>query len=347
MKTRPLGRTGLNVSEICLGSMTWGSQNSEAEGHAQMDFAFDQGVNFIDTAEAYPTTPMAKETMGHTEAIIGTWLKASGNRDEVILATKIAGEGNDKIRDGGPITAAGIRVAVEDSLSRLGTDRIDLYQLHWPNRGSYHFRKSWTYDPSGQQPAAVLQNMEEVLEALGALVKEGKLLHVGLSNETVWGTAQFLSIAERTGLPRMASIQNEYSLMHRIFDLDWAELSLNEDVGLLAYSPLAAGLLTGKYSGGAIPAGSRGSINKGLGGRHTESAVGVADAYGAVARQHGLDLAQMALAFCLTRPFMTSVIIGATTPEQLANNIAALDVTLDAAVLDDIAAVHRCHPQPM
>ena len=347
MKTRPLGRTGLNVSEICLGSMTWGSQNSEAEGHAQIDYALDQGVNFIDTAEAYPTTPMIKETMGHTETIIGSWLKASGKRDAVVIATKIAGQGNEHIRGGGPITAEGVRIAVEGSLARLCTDRIDLYQLHWPNRGSYHFRKSWTYDPSGQEPAAVRENMEEVLEALGALVKEGKLLHVGVSNETVWGTAEFLSIAGRAGLPRMASIQNEYSMMHRLFDLDWAELSLNEDVGLLAYSPLAAGLLTGKYSGGAIPAGSRGSINKGLGGRHTESAVIVADEYGAVARKHGLDLPQMALAFCLTRPFMTSVIIGATTPEQLKSDIAAVGVTLDAAVLDDIAAVHRRHPLPM
>ncbi|BDA87018.1 NADP-dependent oxidoreductase [Aureimonas sp. SA4125] len=347
MKTRPLGRTGLNVSEICLGSMTWGSQNSEAEGHAQMDYALDQGVNFIDTAEAYPTTPMVKETMGRTEEIIGSWLKASGKRDAVILATKIAGQGNDKIRDGGPITAAGIRIAVEDSLQRLATDRIDLYQLHWPNRGSYHFRKTWTYDPSGQDPAGERENMAEVLEALGALVKEGKLLHVGLSNETVWGTAQFLAIAEKAGLPRIASIQNEYSLMHRIFDLDWAELSLNEDVGLLAYSPLAAGLLTGKYGGGAIPEGSRGSINKGLGGRHTDSAVSVADAYADVARRHALQPNQMALAFCLTRPFMTSVIIGATTMEQLVSDIAAAEVTLDEAVMDDIAAVHRRYPIPM
>lgn len=347
MKHRPLGRTGLSVSEICLGTMTWGTQNTEDEAHRQMEYGVDHGVTFIDTAEMYPTTPLSAETFGRTEEITGTWLAKPGNREKVVLATKITGAGNEKIRGGAPITPASIREAVEGSLKRLRTDVIDLYQLHWPNRGSYHFRKSWTYDPSGQDPKAERAGIEEVLHALAELVAAGKIRHVGLSNETAWGTMQFLQIAEAQGLPRMASIQNEYSLMHRIFDLDMAELALNEDIGLLAYSPLAAGLLSGKYSGGAIPDGSRGAINKGLGGRHTPSAVLVADAYAGIARRFGLDLAQMSLAFCLTRPFMTSVIIGATNMEQLETNIAAAGVVLPEAALKEIADVHRKHPIPM
>ena len=347
MKYRPLGRTGLDVSEICLGTMTWGSQNSEAEAHTQMDYAFGRGVNFFDTAEMYPTTPPAKETVGRTEEIVGSWLKASGRRDDIILATKITGAGSDNVRDGAPITPGAIRAAVDASLGRLQTDVIDLYQLHWPNRGHYHFRKSWTYDPSGQDPVAVRDDIHAVLETLGELVKAGKIRHVGLSNETCWGTAQFLQIAEAAGLPRVASLQNEYGLMHRIFDLDLAELSLNEDVGLLAYSPLATGLLTGKYSGGALPPGSRATIVKNLGGRYTPSAILVADEYVAIAKRHGLNPSQMAIAFCLTRPFMASVIIGATSVEQLGTNIDAADIVLGPDVLADIAAVYRRFPLPL
>lgn len=347
MKYRPLGRTGLSVSEICLGTMTWGSQNSEADAHAQMDLAIEMGVNFFDTAEMYPTTPMTAETVGRTEEFIGSWFAARGNRDDVVLATKITGEGNAKVRDGEPITAAAIRRAVDASLKRLQTDYIDLYQLHWPNRGSYHFRQNWTFDPSGQKPDAVKANIEEVLHELGEQTKAGKIRHVGLSNESAWGVMQFVSIAERDGAPRVASIQNEYSLMHRIFDLDLAETSVNEQVGLLAYSPLAAGLLTGKYTAGAIPPGSRGSINKGLGGRHTDYSVMVADEYCEVARHHGLDPAQMAIAFCLTRPFMTAAIIGATDLDQLKNAISAADIVLGEDVMKDIQAVYRRHPLPL
>jgi aryl-alcohol dehydrogenase-like predicted oxidoreductase len=347
MKYRALGRTGLKVSEICLGTMTWGSQNSEAEGHAQMDYAVEHGVNFFDTAEMYPTTPLAKETVGRTEEIVGTWLKASGMRQDVIVATKITGAGSDKVRDGAPITGRTVRTAVDGSLRRLQTDVIDLYQLHWPNRGSYHFRKSWTYDPSGQDRAAIHANIQDVLGTLGELIVAGKIRHIGLSNETAWGIAQFVGISDRTGLPRVASVQNEYSLMHRIFDLDLAEVSLNEDVGLLAYSPLATGLLTGKYGEGALPAGSRATINKDLGGRFTPLALAVADEYVAIARRHRLDPSQMALAFCLARPFMASVIIGATTMEQLRTDIAAADLVLADDVRAEIAAVYRRHPLPM
>ncbi|MBO0662711.1 aldo/keto reductase [Jiella sp. MQZ9-1] len=347
MKYRSLGRTGLSISEICLGTMTWGSQNSEAEGHAQMDLAVEMGVNVFDVAEMYPTTPLLAETVGRTEEIIGTWFAKTGRRDDITLASKITGAGNEKVRGGEPITADSVRRALDGSLKRLQTDRIDLYQLHWPNRGSYHFRQNWGFDPSGQQPDAVKANIEEVLHELGEQVKAGKIRHVGLSNESAWGVMQFASIAERDGTPRIASIQNEYSLMHRIFDLDLAETALNEQVGLLAYTPLAAGLLTGKYTAGAIPPGTRGAINKGLGGRHTEYAVRVADEYCEVARRHGLDPAQMAIAFCLTRPFMTSVIIGATNLEQLKTDIAAAEVTLSDEVMSAIAAVYRRHPLPL
>lgn len=347
MEYRKLGRTGLDVSALCLGTMTWGSQNSEAEAHAQIDRALERGVNFIDTAEMYPTTPNVAETHGETERYIGTWLEKSGRRGEIVLASKISGPGKAWIRDGRPIDGASIAEAVDGSLKRLKTDYIDLYQLHWPNRGSYHFRQSWTYDPSSQDREGTVPHLEEVLEALGRAVDAGKICHVGLSNDTCWGTAKYLEISERRGLPRVQSIQNEYSLMQRLFDLDLAELAHHEEVGLLAYSPLAAGMLSGKYQGGVTPPGSRNSVNPGLGGRLTPSSLKVVEEYLAVARKHGLDPCQMGLAFCLTRPFMTSVIIGATTMEQLDNALGAIDIMLGEAVLSDIAEVHRRHPIPM
>ncbi len=326
--------------------MTWGSQNTESEAHMQIDYAVDNGVNFIDTAEMYPTTPLSSETQGKTEAYLGSWLKKNGRRDKVVVATKVVGKGIKWIRDGEEISPDGIKAAVESSLRRLQTDYIDLYQLHWPNRGGYHFRRLWAYDPSKQDIQRTRAHMLEVLQALQDLVVEGKIRHIGLSNETCWGTMQFLQLAEQKGLPRVASIQNEYGLMHRLFDADFAELSHYEDVGLLAYSPLAAGMLSGKYVNGALPEGSRRSLIETLHGRYSEDTDAVVQKYVAVANAHGLDAAQMALAFCLTRPFMASVIIGATTPEQLATNIASKDVALSDAVIDDINAVHRQHPLP-
>jgi aryl-alcohol dehydrogenase-like predicted oxidoreductase len=342
-----LGRTGMKVSALCLGSMTWGTQNSEAEGHEQMDYAVGEGINFFDTAELYPTTPLSAETQGRTEEIIGNWFRATGRRGDIVLATKITGKGHDYIRGGAPISGAEIEKAVEGSLKRLKTDYIDLYQLHWPNRDHYHFRRSWDYDPSGEDGGNIRDHIHEVLEAMDGLVKAGKVRAVGLSNETCWGAAQFLDIAEKNGLPRVASIQNEYSLLQRLFDLDLAELAHHEDVGLMAFSPLAAGILTGKYRDGAIPPGSRRSINEKLGGRYTETAMAASNAYCDVAAAHGLDPARMALAFCLTRPFMTAAIIGATTMEQLKTDIAAADVTLSEEVMADIARVHRPFPIPM
>ena len=347
MKMLPLGRTETQVSQICLGSMTWGTQNTFAEAAEQIDCALEHGVNFIDTAEMYPTTPLTAETLGDTETIIGQWVAQSGKRDQMVLATKVTGKGKEWMYGGKDITPEKIRVSVERSLKRLQTDRIDLYQLHWPNRGSYAFRQNWTYDPTAQKTDEVLENMHEVLRELDAQVKAGRILHVGLSNESAWGTAQYLAIAERENLPRVVSIQNEYNLMNRLFDLDMAELSHHENVGLLTYSPLAAGMLSGKYSDGNVPEGSRRSMNDALGGRYSERSAAVCNRYVALAREHGLDPSQMALAFCMARPFMTSTIIGATTMEQLRNNLAAASLELSDEVKAGIHAIYLDHPVPM
>ena len=346
MHYRRLGRSDIEVSEICLGSMTWGTQNSEAEGHAQIDFALERGVNFIDTAELYPSNPMTAETTGRTEEIIGSWLRRSGRRDRVVIATKVAGAGNRNVQDGIDISPQKIRISLDGSLQRLQTDYVDLYQLHWPNRGSYHFRQNWDFDPTGQNTQATLNHIHETLECLGEFVAAGKIRSIGLSNESCWGTAQFLRIAEDGGLPRVVSIQNEYSLLYRTHDLDLAELSHHEQVGLLPYSPIACGLLTGKYRDGARPDGSRLTINSDLYGRVHEGLWPVIDRYLGIARKHGLDPAQMAVAFCNQRPFVTSSIIGATSLEQLETNLGAADLELGEEVLEDIQQVYRQYPVP-
>ncbi|MEO0363795.1 MAG: aldo/keto reductase, partial [Pseudomonadota bacterium] len=305
MKTKTLGRTDLAVSELCLGSMTWGSQNTEAEAHAQIDYALDHGVDFIDTAEMYPANPGPNDHPGKTEEFIGSWIAKSGRRNDVVLATKITGEGSGRTRGDedatAPIGPETIPSAVERSLKRLRVDHIDLYQLHWPNRGSYHFRRYWDFDPTGREPDAVRQDIADTLGALSREVEAGRIRHIGLSNETAWGVSLFLEIAEREGLPRVATIQNEYSLMCRIFDTDLAEVCCAEDVDLLAYSPLACGILSGKYAGDATPQSSRRSINETIGGRLTANAWPAHDAYLDIARRHGLDPCAMALAWCLTR----------------------------------------------
>lgn len=346
MEYRQLGNSDIEVSEICLGSMTWGTQNSEAEGHAQIDFALEHGVNFIDTAELYPSCPMTAATTGRTEEIIGSWIAASGRRDQVVLASKVAGEGNSDVQDGIDISPEKIKISIEGSLRRLQTDYLDLYQLHWPNRGSYHFRNNWKYDPSGQDKAQTLDHIHETLEYLGQLVDEGKIRTIGLSNESCWGTSQFLQVAEACNFPRIVSIQNEYSLLYRTHDLDLAELSHNEKVGLLPYSPLGCGLLTGKYANGSRPAGSRLTITPDLYGRINDRLWDVVDAYVGIARKHGLDPAQMAIAFCNQRPFVTSSIIGATSIEHLSINLGAADIRLGDEVLADIHAVYCRHPMP-
>lgn len=346
MRRRALGRSGIMVSEYCLGSMTWGNRNSEAEAHAQMDLARDMDVNFIDTAEMYPTNPVVAETLGRTEEIIGTWLAARGQRDQVVVATKISGGGRDIIRGGEMMSAQAMRRCVEDSLRRLQTDYIDLYQLHWPNRGSYHFRQNWDFDPSGQSRDAVIPHMQDMLSEAARLVAEGKIRAFGLSNESAWGTAQWLRLAELNNWPRVASIQNEYSLLNRQFDTDLAELCHHEDVPLLAYSPLATGLLSGKYAGDVTPHNTRREATPDLGGRVTAQVFPAVAAYLRVAAEHGLDPCQMALAFCHSRPVPVIPIVGATSLAQLRSNLGAAELTLSPEVLADIAAVRRLHPMP-
>ncbi|MBY6136990.1 aldo/keto reductase [Leisingera sp. XS_AS12] len=346
MKMNPLGRTGIMVSELCLGTMTFGTQTPEDEAHAQIDMALAQGVNFLDTAEMYPVNPIRAETIGDSERIIGNWNAATGRRAEYILATKHSGEGMQHVRGGAPISAATIAPTIEASLKRLKTDYIDLYQFHWPNRGSYMFRKNWDYDPSQQDRAATLANMEDCLQALQKEVDRGTIRAFGLSNESAWGTAQWLRLSEEMGWPRVASIQNEYSLLCRLYDTDLAELSVNEDVGLLAFSPLATGLLTGKYQEGGLPEGSRKTINTDLGGRDTPRVYAAVDAYLDIAARHGLDPVHMALAWCRTRPFMASAIFGATRLSQLEHALKSVEVELSQEVLDEINAAHRAHPMP-
>ena len=345
MKTLTLGKTGLTVSELCLGTMTWGSNNTEAEGHAQADMAMAAGVTFWDTAEMYPTNPVRAETVGRTEAIIGSWLKSRGGRERLVLATKVAGKG-PILRPGEPTTGATLRAALDASLKRLGTDYIDLYQLHWPNRGGYHFRQMWNYDPTGIDKATETAHMTDILTTAQALVTEGKIRAIGLSNESVWGAARWVHLADTLGLPRMATVQNEYSLLCRQFDTDWAEFSLVEDMPLLAFSPLAVGLLSGKYAGDVTPEGTRRMHTADLGGRITAQVFPAVAAYLGIAARHRLDPCQMAIAFCRTRPFRTIPIIGATTLAQLGTNIGAADITLSPEVLADIAEIHRAYPAP-
>lgn len=345
MKMQPLGRTGLSVSAMCLGTMTWGTQTPEAEAHAQIDIAQDHGVTFMDTAEMYPVNPVRAETVGKTEEIIGTWIAKSGRRDKWVIATKIAGQGS-ATRGGEPITGDSIRRALDASLRRLRTDHVDLYQFHWPNRGSYHFRRWWTFGPAGQDRSAILANMADCMETLAALVAEGKIRHWGLSNESAWGMAQWIALADQGVGPRPASVQNEYSLLCRMYDGDLAELGHNEDVTLLAFSPLATGLLTGKYRGNVTPPGSRRSVNADLTGRITPHVWPAIDAYAAIAGDSGLSLPQMALAWTLTRPFPVIPIFGATTVAQLEIALGAADLTLGQDVLDRIVAAHRAHPMP-
>ena len=347
MKMNPLGRTGLMISELCLGTMTFGTQTQEAEAHAQIDRALAAGVNIVDTAEMYPVNPVRPETVGLTEAIIGRWNAAHpGRRGYYILATKHSGEGFMGARDGAPISATTIPEAVEGSLRRLQTDHIDLYQFHWPNRGSYMFRQNWTYDPSGQNRDETLANMEECLDALQVQVDKGNIRYFGLSNESAWGTAQWLRLAEARGLPRVVSMQNEYSLLCRLYDTDMAELSVNEDVGLLAFSPLGAGYLTGKYRHGVVPGGSRMSLVPEMGGRKTPRVSAAVAAYAAIAERHGLSPVHLALAWCRTRPFMASAIFGATNIDQLEHALASVDVVLSPEVLAEIDTAHRAHPMP-
>ena len=346
MKRVTLGTTDIEVSEICLGSMTWGNQNTEAEGHAQIDMALDRGIDFIDTAEMYPVAPVRAETVGHTEAIIGSWLKKTGRRDDVVIATKISGKNGGFVREGRGIFPDSLREAVENSLRRLGTDYIDVYQFHWPNRGSYHFRQNWRFDPSRQDKAAEVENMAALAEVLRELHAAGKIRAFGLSNDSAWGIMTWKQILAEAGAPTVTTLQNEYSLLCRLYDTDLAELAIHEGITLLAYSPLAAGLLSGKYNGGEIPPGSRMSLTADLGGRKTDRVFPAIEAYRAIAARHGLDPVAMSIAWTLTRPAPTIPIIGATSLAQLEQVLGADGLTLSAEVLEEIEVAHRAHPMP-
>lgn len=332
-----LGRTDISVSKICLGTMTFGEQNTEAEGHEQMDYALDQGVNFFDTAEMYSIPPRA-ETQGSTEKIIGSWFQARKNRDKVILATKIVGPGGFDYIRGGNIKhdAASIEEAVNDSLKRLQTDYIDLYQVHWPERPANYFgRLGYSHKESpGVTP------IEETLEGLDRVVRAGKVRAIGLSNDTAWGVMRYLGLSEKSGQARVASVQNPYSLLNRSYEVGLAEVSCREDCGLLAYSPLGFGVLSGKYLDGRKPEGARLTLFPDY-GRYTKApGIEATKRYVALAQKHGLDPAQMALAFVNTRPFVTANIIGATTMDQLKANIASVDLKLSDDILADIDAIH-------
>lgn len=346
MEMRNLGHSGLQVSSICLGTMTWGQQNTESEGHAQMDMALDNGVNFFDTAELYPIPPQAK-TQGRTEKIIGNWFAARNNRDKIILATKVVGRSRmDWFRDNGTgceLSREQIMEAVDKSLARLQTDYIDLYQLHWPDRPVTKF---------GSNPVIYRQKqgdehaIEETLGVLDDLIRAGKIRHAGISNESAWGTMSWLAASKENGLPRVQSIQNAYSLVNRTFETALAEISGREDIGLLAYSPLAQGYLSGKYENGALPAGSRKALFNLLDRYETPGAPNAISAYISLARRLGLDPVQMAIQFVTTRPFTTSTIIGATSLEQLKTALDSVHLSMDEELEDHIDAIHLQHTNP-
>lgn len=344
MEYRSLGRSEIKVSSAGLGTMTWGLQNNESEGFEQMDYALTQGINFFDTAEMYAIPPSEK-TYGSTETIIGNWFASRGQRDKVVLASKITGPGLPWIRQGSIINRDNLRLALEASLKRLQTDYIDLYQLHWPNRGSYHFGQLWKYSPKFDRNAE-LDNFLEVLHTLQDFIREGKIRCAGLSNETAWGACQWLQLAEQHDLPRMASIQNEYSLLCRHFEPDLAEIALNEDCGLLAWSPLTRGMISGKYLNGQQPSGARLVIETRAEHRINQETDAAIEDYIALAKQHDWDVCQMALAFVNQKPFVTSTLVGATNMEQLKSNIDAFSLQLSDELLNGIEALRRKHPAP-
>ena len=345
MKYRKLGHTDIDVSVICLGTMTWGEQNTPAQAFEQMDYAVARGVNFFDTAELYAIPPKA-ETYGRTEEIIGEWLKVHGNRDQIILASKIAGPGESwipHIRNGRTrFNRIDIAAAVDASLQRLQTDYIDLYQLHWPQRQANFFGQLGFDTPEHEDITPIL----ETLEALDDQVQAGKIRYIGLSNETPWGVTQFLHHAEKAGLPRIVSVQNPYSLLNRSYEIGLAEISWREKAGLLAYSPLGFGVLSGKYLGDAQPEGARLTLFPDYTRYSNEAAIVATEMYVALARHHKLDPAQMALAYVNSRPFLTSTIIGATTMDQLKTNISSIELSLPDEVHEGIEAIHEEYPNP-
>lgn len=343
MKTKPLGNSGLEVPVICLGTMTWGNQNTEEEAHQQLDYAVDErGINFIDTAEMYPIPPTS-ERQGRTETYIGNWLAKRGKRDDLIIASKV---GNAapliSTRDcDGKYNAQNINDAIDGSLARLQTDYLDLYQVHWPERNSNFFGKRGYQHDDSEDPTPIL----ETLEALSELVKSGKVRHIGISNESPWGTMEYLRLAREHNLPIIASIQNQYSLTNRLYEIGMAEVSMRENVPLLAYSALNMGVLTGKYLGGARPEGARFTISERNNARYdTATAQTAVQKYVDLAKKFDMDPATLALAFAHSREFCASVIIGASRMDQLKTNIDAGEVELSDEILNEIDAIYQKHP---
>ena len=344
MNYKKLGNTDLVVSTICLGTMTWGEQNTIKEGFEQMDYALDQGINFFDAAEMYPS-PCRKETYGETEKIIGHWFSERKNRDKIILASKISGPGMSYIRGGGlQFSEKNISLAIENSLKRLKTDYIDLYQLHWPERKTNFFgRLGYEHKEDSNE----WNDFEKILIVLENFIKEGKIRYIGLSNETSWGLSKFLEVSKLKKLPKMMSVQNAYNLLCRTYEIGLAEISIREKSGLLAYSPLAGGFLTGKYQNKNLPENSRQKLFAEYYTRYSKSyAAEVIEKYFNISKKFDLNFAQMSIKFCEIQKFITSTIIGTTTMEQLKINIESVNVTLEKEVIKEINNVHLIHSNP-
>ncbi len=344
MQYNKLGNTDIDVSVICLGTMTWGEQNTESDAHQQLDYAIEQGINFIDTAELYPIPPNA-QTQGLTEQYIGSWLANRQDRDKLIIATKAAGPGQDwvaHIRGGPRLNKTHIDAAIDASLQRLQTDYIDLYQIHWPQRNTNYFG-SLGYR---HQEEENIIPIEETLQALAGAVDSGKIRHIGISNETPWGAMKFIHAAEQLSLPKIVSIQNPYSLLNRSFEVGLSEIAHRENTGLLAYSPLAFGVLSGKYIYGAVPPKSRLAKFPDYARYSSDAGITATLEYVKLAKRFGISAAQMALAFVNTRPFLTSTIIGATTLEQLQTDIASVDINLSSELLEEIELIHNSRSNP-
>jgi aryl-alcohol dehydrogenase-like predicted oxidoreductase len=343
MKYRPLGRTGIDVSLIGLGTMTWGEQNTEAEAFEQLDYALEQGVNLIDAAEMYPVPPR-QETQGLTETYIGRWLQARDCREQVVLATKVAGpaESMPWLRGGPQLVRDQMEAALQASLARLQTDYVDLYQVHWPARTTNFFGKLG-YE---HEPDEVATDIAETAAVLDGFVRDGRVRAIGISNETPWGLMQWLRAAEQGIAPRLVSIQNPYNVLNRSFESGLAEMAIREDVGLLAYSPLAFGMLSGKYLGGVQPEGARLSLFERFSRYSNPQGIAATEAYAALAREHGLTPAQLALAFINRQRFVTSNLVGATRLDQLSENIASIEIDLTDSICEAIEAIHAQYTYP-
>ena len=344
MNYKKLGSTDVDVSTICLGTMTWGEQNSKADGFEQMDYAIDNGVNFWDTAEIY-AIPMREETYGETENIIGEWFKKTKKRDKVILATKVSGPtSKEYIRGGGcSYDKKSMSEALEKSLKRMQTDYIDLYQLHWPERNTNFFGKQgYEHDSNEKNWIA----FEEILENLKKFVDAGKIRYVGLSNETAWGLSKCLELSKLKNLPKMMAVQNPYNLLNRTYEVGLAEISVREQSGLLAYSPLAFGYLTGKYRNNNMPKGSRIDLFKDFTRYNNENSIKAIEEYYKISQKFNLDFAQMSIKFCEIQPFVTSVIIGATTMQQLKTNVESVNVKLNNEIINEINEIQKKYPNP-